>query len=186
MLHTRLDSIMMGCLLSLIVDMGIWQRYKKFVLHPASPALALLFLAAVDTPAEHRWGKFYAPTIGFSLVNLAVAVILMYVVFKCESIPGKIMNMKVMQHFGKLSYGLYLWQQLFTGPETRFFPADVLRIIACAELSYLIVERPSFRIRDWALRRLPSPKVRGDREAVTVAARAGSGSIPTPRANNPY
>jgi peptidoglycan/LPS O-acetylase OafA/YrhL len=185
MLHTRLDSIMMGCLLSLIVDMGIWQRYKKFVLHPASPALAFLFLAAVDTPADHRWGKLYSPTVGFSLVNVAVAVILMYVVFKHASIPGKIMNLRLMRHFGKLSYGLYLWQQLFTGPETRFFPVDVLRIIACAEVSYLIVERPSFRIRDWALRRLSSSKVQGDREVVTVATHAGSGPIPT-RTNNPY
>jgi peptidoglycan/LPS O-acetylase OafA/YrhL len=47
-----------------------------------------------------------------------------------------------------ISYSLYLWQQMFTGSKAHF-PLNLLAILACAELSYWLVERPSFRARDW-------------------------------------
>jgi peptidoglycan/LPS O-acetylase OafA/YrhL len=47
-----------------------------------------------------------------------------------------------------ISYSLYLWQQLFTGPYTRAFPLGLLWTFICAEASYFLIEKPSFRIRD--------------------------------------
>ena len=87
-------------------------------------------------------------TIGFSLENVAIAVILLYAVFRHESLLGKFLNLAPVRHFGVISYGLYLWQQLFTGDRTILFPLNIVFIVACAEMSYVLVERPSFRLRD--------------------------------------
>jgi peptidoglycan/LPS O-acetylase OafA/YrhL len=55
----------------------------------------------------------------------------------------------VLRHLGVISYSLYLWQQMFTGVNSvRFFPWSLPAILACAELSYWLVERPSLRLRE--------------------------------------
>jgi peptidoglycan/LPS O-acetylase OafA/YrhL len=81
-------------------------------------------------------------------------VLLLHVVFRHESALGKMLNLKFMRHLGTISYSLYLWQELFTGPYTRSFPLNILWIVACAEISYALVERPSFRVRDLVQRSL--------------------------------
>ena len=37
---------------------------------------------------------------------------------------------------------------IVTGEAGRYFPLDLVAILACAELSYWAVERPSLRLRD--------------------------------------
>jgi peptidoglycan/LPS O-acetylase OafA/YrhL len=167
MLHTNLDTIMTGCLLSLMIDMKLWPKFRRLAFHSAAPIAAIIFLLAVDTPAERHWKNMYTETVGLSLENLAIAILLLYVVFRSESPLGKILNLKLLRHLGMISYSLYLWQQLFTGPYTRLFPLNILWIFACAELSYLLVERPSFRIREWLQQRL-SPARIFSRELVGV------------------
>jgi peptidoglycan/LPS O-acetylase OafA/YrhL len=152
MLHTHLDTIMTGCLLALMIDMDICQRFRRVALHPASPIAAILFLAAVDVSASLRWRGNYTLTAGFSLENLAIAVLVLYVVFRHESPLGKLLNLKWVRHLGTISYSLYLWQQLFAGPYTRIFPLNVVLILLCAEASYFLVERPSFKARDFVER----------------------------------
>jgi peptidoglycan/LPS O-acetylase OafA/YrhL len=160
MLHTHLDTIMTGCLLALVLDMKIWQRFTKLALSPVAPITAIFFMVAIDTPAEHRWRGMYAMTVGITLENVAIAAILLYGVFRYESLLGRFLNLRPLRHLGMISYSLYLWQQLFTGPYTRYFPLNMIWILACAELSYWIVEKPSFRARDFVQKRFSSAKAR--------------------------
>jgi peptidoglycan/LPS O-acetylase OafA/YrhL len=153
MLHTHLDTIMTGCVLSLIIDLGIWQRMTKLALSPMAAALSAVFLLVADTAAKHQFRGMYLMTIGFTLENTAIAVLLLYVVFRHESPLGRILNLRPVRHFGIISYSLYLYQQLFTGPYTRHFPLNIILIVAAAELSHLLIEKPSFRIRHLAQRR---------------------------------
>jgi peptidoglycan/LPS O-acetylase OafA/YrhL len=148
MLHTHLDTIMTGALLALAIDLKLWEKARRLALHPIAPIAALVFLTCVDTPAELRWRGMYLMTVGFSLENVAIAVILLYAVFRHESFLGKFLNLAPVRHFGVISYGLYLWQQLFTGDRTILFPLNIVFIVACAEMSYVLIERPSFRLRD--------------------------------------
>lgn len=155
MLHTHLDTIMTGCALSLLIDLKLAERYIKICYHWAAPVAALVFLFAVDTPMGHmhRGAVAYKVVIGLTLENVAIAAFLLHVVFHSSSVFGKLLNFDVLKHLGMISYSLYLWQQLFTGPYTRSVPLNLLCILACAEASYFLVERPSFRLRDFIQRR---------------------------------
>ena len=97
MLHTRLDAIMTGCLLALIIDMDIWRGFRRLALHWTVPFIALGFLLLIDTPAQQRWAGKYLLTVGFPLENLAIAALLLYVVFRHESILGKFLNLKLLR-----------------------------------------------------------------------------------------
>jgi peptidoglycan/LPS O-acetylase OafA/YrhL len=158
MLHTHLDTIMTGCLLALIIDLKIWQKMIRVALSPIAPILSIAFLLTADTAAKQRFRGMYLMTIGITLENIAIAALLLYVVFRHESPLGRLLNLRPIRHFGMISYSLYLYQQLFTGPYTRQFPLNILFIVAAAELSYLFVEKPSFRIREFVQKRHFSSK----------------------------
>ncbi len=58
-----------------------------------------------------------------------------------------------------MSYGVYLWQQLFLGPHIpgfegiRAFPVGLMMTFAVAMISYRYLERPLLRLKN---RKLPS------------------------------
>ncbi len=58
----------------------------------------------------------------------------------------------VTQWLGRCSYSIYLWQQLFTGkpelynPVKPELPYNLIAILACAALSYHLIERPCIRL----------------------------------------
>lgn len=148
MLHTHLDTIMTGCLLALLIDVGYGEKLRLRLMHWAAPLMSILFLLFVDSPADIRWRGMYQATIGISLENAAIASLLVFVVFRHESLLGRFLNMRWICHLGMISYSLYLWQQLFTGPYTHAFPLGLVWTFICAEASYFLIEKPSFRIRD--------------------------------------
>jgi peptidoglycan/LPS O-acetylase OafA/YrhL len=153
-MRTHVDSIMMGCLLTLLLDMDLWRMARSLALSAWAPLLALTFLFGIATPAERRWGGNYQITVGISLENVAVAIIILFAVFRHQSVLGRVLNWKPIRHIGMISYSLYLWQQPFTGPLTRNLGLSLLCSFVCAELSYFIVEKPSLRLRAVLQRRL--------------------------------
>jgi peptidoglycan/LPS O-acetylase OafA/YrhL len=84
-----------------------------------------------------------------NLNAICISQILLYVVRVPDSALGWVLNTRVLRHLGVISYGLYLWQHMFTRPNSeRFVPWNVLAILICAELSHWLIERPSFGLRD--------------------------------------
>ena len=74
-----------------------------------------------------------------------------------------------MKWIGRLSYSLYLWQQLFTVPQAgssmaivQQFPLNTLMIFLCAWISYSFVERPFIRLGH----RLAPPPTQGREDLV--------------------
>src|ERR1700761_71223 len=111
----------------------------------------------------------YLMTIGFSLEKVAIAGILLYAGFAPELLLGRLLNLAPVRHFGVISYGLYLWQQLFTGDRTTLFPLNIVFIVACAEMSYLLIERPSFRLRDRIEKWVASRRVESEARLIIAA-----------------
>ena len=62
---------------------------------------------------------------------------------------------------GRISYGVYLWQQLFIGPRIhgfvgiRTFPLSLLATFVVAGASYWCLERPILKLKDRYFQKLP-------------------------------
>ena len=113
----------------------------------ALAAAFILVLGPVYLGARFRGS--YILVFGFTLNALCLSQILLYVVRIPNSPVGRLLNTSVLRHLGVISYGLYLWQHMFTRSNSeRFVPWNLLAILACAELSYWLIERPSFWLRD--------------------------------------
>ncbi|HLY42606.1 MAG TPA: acyltransferase [Terracidiphilus sp.] len=155
--HSRLlvnsgaiDMLMIGCLLALVRNGARWQRWFELKAN-AWLVIVLLALGLVIVPyaAAKLSGSALVLVIafGYTITALAIGALLEYVVRRPRSIAGSILNRPVLRHLGVISYSLYLWQQLFTANPARFGVFTCALILAAAELSFWIVERPVMRLR---------------------------------------
>jgi peptidoglycan/LPS O-acetylase OafA/YrhL len=149
MLHTRLDIIMFGCIIALLFEHEKFNRLIQPLLRPSLVGLATLFFLIMSPFLESRFQARYTWLVGYTLRGLAISLVLLYVVRNSTSLAGRFLNRKLIRHIGVISYSIYLWQQVFTGPRAIYFPLNILFILVCAEASFAFVERPAFKLRDW-------------------------------------
>jgi peptidoglycan/LPS O-acetylase OafA/YrhL len=152
MLHSSIDTIMFGCLLALL-----WksERFNRLL----SPwmdswtgswimAGSALFLLVLDPILDYRLHGSYNLLAGMTLEGIAICLVMLYVVRRPGTVSGRVLNLAPVRHIGIVSYSLYLWQNIIIGKGERYFPWDLIALLAAAELSYWVVERPALRLRD--------------------------------------
>jgi peptidoglycan/LPS O-acetylase OafA/YrhL len=149
MLHSGLDTIMFGCLLALLWRNPSFNKLIGPFVRGWVAALAASFALVGSPVLQFYFRGSYGLVFGVSLTALCLSLILVYVVRIPDSALGRLLNTRALRHIGVISYSVYLWQQVFTrANSSRIFPWNIPAIFLCAELSYWIVERPSFRLRD--------------------------------------
>ena len=81
-------------------------------------------------------------------------LVIMSTMLHPEGWLGRLLETRVFTYFGRLSYSLYLWQQIFFlhRPETSVlryvqgWPVNLIGAILCAMLSYYFVEKPMMKL----------------------------------------
>jgi peptidoglycan/LPS O-acetylase OafA/YrhL len=152
MFHTAIDSIMIGCALALAMRTdrfrGTMGRVNWTTALPA--VLAYVFFISPFLGERFRGG--YTITFGFTLDAICVAIL----IFKITSqTPGRwlerLLSFPFLVFIGRLSYSLYLWQQLFLTSFNRtwsgVFPMSILCAFVAAIGSHYLIERPFLRLK---------------------------------------
>jgi peptidoglycan/LPS O-acetylase OafA/YrhL len=155
MFHSSIDTIMFGCLLALLWQNDRFTRLQRTWVRGWVVTGAVFFLFVLDPLLQLHFAGGYDLLVGMTLEGVSICLITLYVVKRPETFPGRILNTTVLRHIGVISYSLYLWQSIFTVEAGQFFPLDLVAILACAELSYWAVERPSLRLRERLGQRRP-------------------------------
>jgi peptidoglycan/LPS O-acetylase OafA/YrhL len=149
MLHTRLDSLMFGCLVALSEGERWFERIYSFFARYIY--LLIIFLFVISPLLTHRFGGAYIYLVGLTLEGASIAMAMLWLVRNPQSVTGRWMNMPFMKRIGVLSYSLYIWQMLFLheGNQTfsSRFPINLVAITACALISYYCIESPALRLR---------------------------------------
>lgn len=155
MFHTRVDTIMIGCVLALALDLKVWPRLIEIISRSDVALMAGIYLLFINSYVALHPSGGWTLVVGMTSQGVCCAIVILYAITHAQTPFGRFLNHPVARHIGVISYSLYLWQQLFTvaGPLSRF-PWNFLPIFICAELSYFVVERPSFYLRDKLLKRL--------------------------------
>lgn len=135
----RLDALLWGCFAALLLHEPIWherlRRIPWFWPIVALPACMWLFLRR---PPQ----CMVAMAILFPTMLLATML-------HPHSWMGRLLELRHMRFLGKISYGIYLWQQLFFirtqpnvfGPVQRL-PLNIISVALVAWLSYRFFEEP--------------------------------------------
>jgi len=85
------------------------------------------------------------------LTNIVIGLIIIFSI-NIKNLWFSFLNTRVLGYVGKLSYSLYLWQQLFTAdrPFLHQIPIIIifLLIFISANISYFLVEKPFLKLKD--------------------------------------
>ncbi len=154
---TRIDALLWGCLAAIYFP--VIKRYAERVRFSQLwlPVLAILLVAE----AAH------APALNLLRAILLPALVLSTVI-QPDSLLGRVLEWKPLRWIGTISYGIYLWQELFLpeiAPEKALGafhylqqpPWNVLAILACACLSRYLLELPMIRLGHRLSTTIPGP-----------------------------
>lgn len=143
----KFQSIAVGCLFSLIAIKGTlnlgWLKQTKV----AGNIGAIILMFGL------QFNEFYTLTSLYT--NLVISLITGYLIIS-NIIPAndlifKALNNKLISFIGTLSYGIYIWQQLFTGRDGKMpfnmYPYNVLGLIIIPLLSYYLYERYFLKLK---------------------------------------
>jgi peptidoglycan/LPS O-acetylase OafA/YrhL len=138
-LPVRADQLAVGCLLAIFATRlpRIGKGLAAFMLvvvilvtrFPATSAARTLFMLFCLRP----------------LLDVSIAGLVLHVIQS----PYRLLNWAPVAWLGKISYGVYLWQELLcANPSLNYGYWLILPTLACACLSYYLLEKPMLRVRD--------------------------------------
>jgi peptidoglycan/LPS O-acetylase OafA/YrhL len=138
------------------------------------PALLAVLLAKPEIRNRcQRWFRPWSTILGFVtlwvlthflahmlavqlLVPLGFPLIILSTILHPKSLLGRFLELRPLRFLGRISYSLYLWQQLFFIGDhqpalsllgrLQNWPANLLATILCAIGSYCLIERPFIRL----------------------------------------
>ncbi len=145
------DTLAAGCALALLRPrLHTMPAYKRALESPLlwlAPAFALVLWSALG-----HWRL----AMGTQLISIVLFTVWIDRLATVQDAGARLLNAKPVAWLGRISYSIYLWQQLFTAPRAidpwQSLPITsgalrYLSIFVVAVLSFYLVERPSLRLR---------------------------------------
>lgn len=141
----RLDALLLGCLAALVMAEPRWRaRLERRFTGGVWLVCLLAYVLTQVLTRKHNYGL---------QESALLAMLTAGTVLNPAGIVGSILENPLMRWVGRLSYSLYLWQQLFLIPGARGllsvlqrFPWNLILVFLLAAVSYELVERPMIRL----------------------------------------
>jgi len=152
---TRVDALLVGCLLALALKEGIGGWLVESVCRPFWGPVVTALLIGVSAYAGNL-SMGYRLMAGLAIEPLLVAILIcQLIVQSTSSLPWKWLNTKPVVYLGRISYPLYLYHMLAThaagrihGLNTASFVIVTLCLaITIASCSYHFVEKPFLALK---------------------------------------
>ena len=125
---TVCDELAIGCVLALVRDK--LERHHGYVSWLSTRAFLGLPLAIFGLSVVKTFGLRVSFTVGDALLNLMIALWIHRSVYVHTDGMGRFLNWRPCRYVGRLSYSLYIWQQLFlngvSGSPLAAFPINLL------------------------------------------------------------
>lgn len=154
---TQADSLMFGCLLAIFMT-GDSVIKPWIFLHQYQRTAQFFFIAIIYLIwmlGHYGVMGFLTVPFGPTLQAAATACLMASVIIVRQGWLFCLLNLRVVAAIGTISYGLYIWQQIFLYPARypdgdlwwRTFPQNIALSFLFAWGSYLLVEKPFLTIK---------------------------------------
>lgn len=155
MFHTAIDSIMVGCYIAIINNYK-HNYFKKELINFVKQKNIFIFLLFI-------WIFLISPTLGYlvrgfgisfgiTIDAIASGLLIAWLHNNPSTVISKFLSNAILVYIGKISYSLYLWQQLFlTDLNTTFlgqFPLNIAFSFLAAVISYHLIEKPCLKLKN--------------------------------------
>ncbi len=163
--ETRVDQLLVGCLLAVILREGklkkFWEAILKNALVPLVPiALLLLSIYLGDMNSLE-----YKDTVGFMIEPVLMAILIVQLILFSANFWWKWLEWKAVKYLGTISYSLYLYQQITLYSVMKMLGGFPLAIrifcavgvtVLAATFSYYAIEKPFLKLRNAHFSEIPA------------------------------
>jgi peptidoglycan/LPS O-acetylase OafA/YrhL len=144
----RIDGLFWGCWAALLMDVPVYRSWATRILKPWVWWAVAVFIVCLAR---------YRPPLEGYIESALWPWLLLGTVLHPSRPASRLLELAPVRWVGRLSYSLYIWQQLFLmgswrqerpfplGPWQEL-PLSIVAAFACAAASYYVVERPLLRI----------------------------------------
>ncbi len=147
------DCIAWGVIVALLHGTGGWQiQLHKILRQPIMPPILLAFLLGSLSIPNLDWKlSFFLLTVKAATIPMLILAVMV----NKSGVSHLLLETTPFKLLGRLSYSIYLWQQLFlTWPSYispsistfQTFPINLIGVLVCASLSMVYVERPLIKL----------------------------------------
>jgi peptidoglycan/LPS O-acetylase OafA/YrhL len=153
---TRLDELLVGCLVAILIRQGQLSSFWRAITAHTLLPLVTIGLLLVSIYVGNAYVDRYRDVFGFAIEPLLVAVLLVQLIVLSPSRLWAWTEWWVLKFLGRISYSLYLYQQVVLYPVKKLmssFPtvlqliAAILATITVGALSYYAIELPFLRLQ---------------------------------------
>lgn len=154
---TRLDHLMIGCLLAVVIKIGALKRLWRATSAHAALPLVTIALLILSIRAGNAYGQRYLDVFGFAIEPLLIAILVTQLIALSDTAPWRWVENPAIKFLGRISYSLYLYQQItlfFAKKALSAYPvvlqlaAAIFLTVAVAAISYFVVERPFLKLKE--------------------------------------
>jgi peptidoglycan/LPS O-acetylase OafA/YrhL len=148
----RMDGLLWGCIVAVMASVPGWRKRMGRMLTPGVfLGLLAMYVVSVVYPTDSAVYLFVIPPMQAALIPF----LLVATVLHPGSWAGRFLEWVPCRKLGRISYSLYLWQQLFLTWVPFFpgklvwlqwFPVNMAGALMCAVGSYYVIERPMIRL----------------------------------------
>lgn len=166
----RGDAPLFGCAIAMALH-TFPEKAARFQSTCQSGVCSALGVAALAAWIGWPLGDERFPGLGSTVLGLCGSLL---VISQAVS-PSRVsrwLSWRPLVMLGRISYGVYLWQQLFLGPPTALVPLrgaliGLVATLTAAALSYWCLERPILRFKE---RRFPSQQSKSTERPLAAVA----------------
>jgi len=143
------DALLWGVVLALVSSEPKWREHLQHMARSRLVRVILpLSLVVLCAYEPHGWKT---NLVLLSVKTVVIPLTLLSTMFEANRIFGRILESGPFRWVGRLSYSLYLWQQLFLAWDEfripafgrmQMLPLNIVAVFICAGLSYYFIERP--------------------------------------------
>jgi peptidoglycan/LPS O-acetylase OafA/YrhL len=153
---TRGDALMWGCIFAIYnsrLVTALKSRSNFFAIIPFVTLIVVLTFKRIFTLMQFQHFQNYVTTFFGSyglLTNLSIGFIIIISIHYKDNGWYNFLNTAMLNYIGKLSYSIYIWQQLFFSSslgKLSSFPLNIIVIFIVAVLSFNLIEKPFLNLR---------------------------------------
>jgi len=175
--ETRADQLAVGCLLAVVLRSGSAQGIVRVLATPAATVATLSLFLFSQYLASTR-GTDYRNVVGFSIEPALVATLILQLFAAHRSPWVRWLDSRPIRFLGRLSYSIYLYQQLVLHIVPRFVPKTLPwlvrlpisagAVVLVAYASYRFIEQPFNRMKARFAAPRTKPGVGADKRTGTI------------------
>jgi peptidoglycan/LPS O-acetylase OafA/YrhL len=182
--ETVADSIAAGCLLA---GSQKWLKLRSVYRNVLGSRLFIVVPVIIFYVCLLPGGSRYNLLLGITIQNIGIAACIAWCITHYRGKIGRILNSRPVGFLGRMSYSVYLWQQLFLNRHSSSvvtsFPLNLVLVTVTSLASYYLIEGPSLELRHRLEKRIFAHR-RGDQVSDNVPLPAVGDATPTDAQGN--